>query len=213
MPWFCIGSFVQAFTCSYIFIPVARGNAIWHRLVLAQRSGVSAHVPSRAPLLPGFSGECQGKGIFLAAETCVGSEGEPGLRCKAVVAVQDHQHRYKVHLWALVCTPGSLVLVAGCHREVKRYRREQEMKVHLRGKGVYLHPSGSAWSTVESSSSVITFGISLFCLVEDDCYSVVSYLLFQSPESAATTYLVRRAEERAAYGITWQGAVSDLQQP
>lgn len=71
-------------------MPFGTGR-FWHR-------DLSAHVPSRAPLLPGFSGECQGKGIFLAAETCVGSEGEPGLRCKAVVAVQDHQHRYKVHL-------------------------------------------------------------------------------------------------------------------
>ena len=30
-PDFCIGSLDQAFTCSYIFIPVACGNAVWHR--------------------------------------------------------------------------------------------------------------------------------------------------------------------------------------
>lgn len=59
---------------------------------------MSAHVPSHTPLLPGFSGECQEKGIFLAAETCAGFEGEPGLKWKAVMALQDHQHRYKVHL-------------------------------------------------------------------------------------------------------------------
>lgn len=59
---------------------------------------VCAHMPSHTPLLPGFSGKCQEKGILLAAETSVGSEEEPGLRWKTVMALQDHQHRYKVHL-------------------------------------------------------------------------------------------------------------------
>lgn len=83
IPWFCLGRLVQAFTCSYIFIPLASGNAVWHQLALAWRSSMAVHacccrygcghVCFPTPCC------CQEKIIFLGFDASAVSKEEHGL--------------------------------------------------------------------------------------------------------------------------------------